>query len=91
MGAKVVNASLGGPGLLPQAQLDAVNASPNTLFVVAAGNDGNNNDVSPRYPCNLPAANVVCVAATDRNDALAELLELRRDELSTSPLRARTS
>ena len=46
------------------------------LFVVAAGNDGTNNDTMPHYPCNYGAApdnlaNVICVAATDQNDALA--------------------
>ncbi len=69
-GAKVVNASLGGPGT-GQVYLDVVNGAPNTLFVFAAGNEGNNNDVSASYPCNVPAENVVCVAATDQNDALA--------------------
>jgi serine protease len=43
----------------------------NTLFVFAAGNDGANNDAVPRYPCNYRAPNVLCVAATDRNDQLA--------------------
>ena len=70
MGAKVANASFGSAGF-SQAQLDAINGAPGTLFVVAAGNEGNNNDVSPRYPCNYAAANVVCVAATDQNDGLA--------------------
>ena len=38
-GAKVVNASLGG-GPRSQAQSDAITNNPNTLFVIAAGNDG---------------------------------------------------
>jgi subtilisin family serine protease len=68
-GARVVNASLGGP--FSQTIADAVAASPGTLFVVAAGNSGSNNDVSPAYPCNLTASNLICVAATTRTDALA--------------------
>ena len=52
----------------------------NTLFVFAAGNDGADNDVVPQYPCNyhLPGAygpgapNVVCVAATNDLDELAD-------------------
>lgn len=76
-GASIVNASLGGTGY-SQAMRDAI-ASPacaNTLFVVAAGNDGVSDDVAPHYPCNFGAApddlpNVICVAATDRNDRLA--------------------
>lgn len=74
-GAKVGNASLAGPDFSLAVQ-DAVSSSPNTLFVVAAGNGdaqgvGQNNDISPVYPCNLPTPNLICVAATDQNDALA--------------------
>ena len=32
---------------------------------------GDDNDVSPLYPCNLDEPNVVCVAATDQDDKLA--------------------
>jgi subtilisin family serine protease len=74
-GAKVVNASLGGPGE-SQAISDAITGHPNTLFVVSAGNGGDDgigddNDVTPIYPCNYTAANLICVAATDNTDALA--------------------
>jgi subtilisin family serine protease len=76
-GADVVNASLGGTGY-SQAMRDAI-ASPscaNTLFVVAAGNDGASDDSWAHYPCNYGAGvddlpNVICVAATDQNDRLA--------------------
>ena len=66
--------SLGGSGT--STTLDnAIKASPSTLFAVAAGNDGVNNDTAPHRPCNpatLPdAANKICVAATDSTDALA--------------------
>src|SRR4051794_2491862 len=65
LGVPVVNASLGGPG---DAQIvtDAIAAHPNTLYVVAAGNDGA--DAADTYPCNAPAANLVCVGATDNRD-----------------------
>jgi subtilisin family serine protease len=74
-GAKVVNASLGGSSA-SRAELDAIRAAPGTLFVVAAGNGGSdgigdNNDSTPEFPCSYTADNVVCVAATDRNDSLA--------------------
>lgn len=46
-----------------------------TLFVVAAGNAGNNNDEIPVYPCStrdaavrMQPANLVCVGMTDRRD-----------------------
>ena len=69
--ARIVNASLGGSGSL-QPATDAIQQSPNTLFVVAAGNDGTDNDVAPKQPCNVPLPNVLCVAAIDANGALAD-------------------
>ncbi|HEX5714185.1 MAG TPA: S8 family serine peptidase, partial [Solirubrobacterales bacterium] len=82
-GARVANMSLGGTGALPQTEANALAANPHVLFVVSAGNDGEDNDEEPRYPCNIepqldasppvPGAidNVVCVAATDQADGLA--------------------
>ncbi len=70
LGVPIVNASLGGTGY-SQSMLDAIVAHPNTLYVVAAGNDSVNSDGSPRYPCVLPATNVLCVGATDQRDARA--------------------
>jgi subtilisin family serine protease len=70
MGIPVVNASLGGPGS-SQAERDTIASASGTLFVVAAGNDGTNDDATPKYPCSYDLANVLCVAATDANDALA--------------------
>jgi subtilisin family serine protease len=70
-GARVVNASLGGSSH-SRAERDAIAAAPNVLFVVAAGNDGADNDATPSYPCNYALANVVCVAATDQQDRLAD-------------------
>jgi subtilisin family serine protease len=69
-GARVVNASLGGPSS-SRAEHDAIAAAPSTLFVVAAGNDGADNDTTPEYPCDYDLANVVCVAASDHDDTLA--------------------
>jgi subtilisin family serine protease len=72
-GARVVNASLSGGGSSDPAEQAAIDAHPNTLYVVAAGNNNTDNDVAPRVPCNLPDANqnLVCVAATTQTDALA--------------------
>jgi subtilisin family serine protease len=72
MGVRIVNASLGSGGIT-QAERDAISTHPNTLYVVAAGNGGSdgigdNNDVTPSYPCALTMANVVCVGATDNRD-----------------------
>ena len=71
VGARVVNASLGGPGS-SRAEHDVLAGASNTLFVVAAGNDAADVDSRPTYPCAYDLPNVVCVAATDRNDRLAD-------------------
>ncbi len=41
------------------------------LFVAAAGNWGQNNDINNFYPANYGAANIIAVANTTSNDALA--------------------
>ena len=75
-GADVVNLSMGAPASAyddeeVQALSDVVAAYPETLFVVAAGNDGSDNDAEPVLPCNLANENLICVAASDANDELA--------------------
>ena len=75
-GARVVNASLGGPGATPLIA-DVVANNRNVLYVVAAGNGGSdgvgdNNDASPTYPCNITSTNLICVAATDQFDQLTD-------------------
>ena len=70
MGADVVNASLSGPGS-SFSRSSAVASAPDTLFVVAAGNDSEDNDSTPQTPCNIAAANLICVAASNRTDGLA--------------------
>jgi subtilisin family serine protease len=69
-GAKVVNGSFGGPDQ-SDVILDAVNRCPGALFVFAAGNDANDNDAFPAYPCSDFADNILCVAATAPNDTRA--------------------
>jgi subtilisin family serine protease len=63
-GAKVVNASLTSefPSL---AIVNAIAAAPDTLFAVAAGNNGTNNETAAKYPCNVPLTNILCVASTN--------------------------
>jgi subtilisin family serine protease len=77
-GIRIINASLGGPGLsyaLRDAIVDAGQAG--TILVAAAGNGnadkpgdgvGDNNDVNPVYPASFALDNVISVAATDQND-----------------------
>ena len=74
-GARVVNLSLGGE-TPSRAERDAIAAAPGVLFVAAAGNGGSDglgddNDGGGEYPCGYDLANVLCVAASDRDDRLA--------------------
>lgn len=73
LGARITNNSWGGGGF-SQALLDAIleSGEAGSLFVAAAGNDGGNTDLGPQYPSAYEAPNIISVAATDRNDALAE-------------------
>ena len=76
MGAKVANASLGAFGTTSATLDAAIAGAPNTLFVIAAGNNANNNDTIPVTPC-VPAStpdqpNKICVAATDSKDVRAD-------------------
>jgi subtilisin family serine protease len=75
-GATVINLSLGGPagaGGADQALSDAINHAGlrGAVVVSAAGNDSNDNDVSPSTPCVLdpPTHNNICVAAVTRTGA----------------------
>ena len=71
MGADLTNNSWGG-GSFSQTLLDTINEAGNQgqLFVAAAGNDGTNVDVTPDYPGSYSAANIINVAASNRNDTL---------------------
>lgn len=70
--AKIINMSLGGT-TFDQLYSDAITAArtAGVLVVVAAGNDGVNNETTPHYPCNFTQANLICVAALDQNYDLA--------------------
>jgi subtilisin family serine protease len=79
MGARAANMSLGGT-TFNAPERDAIAANPQTLFVISAGNDSADNEFEPHYPCDYdPLAegksavdNVICVAATDQADQLAD-------------------
>jgi len=68
-GARITSNSWGG-GPFNQALKDAFASSP-ALHIIAAGNDSNNNDARPTYPATYDMDNIVSVAASDRNEALA--------------------
>lgn len=46
-------------------------SSPNTLFVIASGNDGEDNDQSPAFPANVRAENSIAVGASQGYAKLA--------------------
>jgi subtilisin family serine protease/DNA-binding beta-propeller fold protein YncE len=72
MGARVLNNSWGG-GALSLAMKDTIDAAGagGAMFVVSAGNDGNDFADAPQYPAAYVLPNVIAVAATDANDDLA--------------------
>ncbi|MDX9913042.1 MAG: S8 family serine peptidase [Candidatus Moranbacteria bacterium] len=68
-GAKVINASFIGTNLsLSEKNLIE---SFNGIFVAAAGNNSNDNDTNPRYPCSYTSTNIICVASSSQNDTLS--------------------
>jgi subtilisin family serine protease len=79
-GAKIVNMSLGGASP-SQPEYDTLRAAENTLFVVAAGNDGANVDTTDSYPCAYDLPNVICVAATGGHDELASFSNYGADSV----------
>jgi subtilisin family serine protease len=68
-GAHIINSSWGGSNY-SQALKDAIAASP-AIVICAAGNEKSSNDSVPMYPASYDAANIIAVAATDRQDKLA--------------------
>lgn len=71
--AEIINMSFGEGGgydFLLAAAIDDFSG----LVVASAGNDSSNNEVDLIYPCNFSASlsNVICVAATDQDDNLAD-------------------
>ena len=69
---RVTNNSYGG-GSYSQAEFDGIQAMGNSgiLFVAAAGNDAQDNNVVPSFPASYNLPNVISVAATDRFDNLS--------------------
>jgi subtilisin family serine protease len=70
-GVKVTNNSYGGYGDNP-ALYEAILAAQNAgqLFVAAAGNDTNNNDIMPIYPASYALNSIISVLATNSRDQL---------------------
>jgi thermitase len=71
-GANVINMSFGGHGF-DQAFSDAISRARDShvLIITAAGNEHQDIDLTPLYPCSFPQDNLVCVAALDQAYELA--------------------
>lgn len=70
-GVPVFNGSFGAYAY-SQAMKNAIGAAPNVLFVFSAGNESVDADVTPEYPCAYTSPNIICVAASEYHDVLAE-------------------
>jgi len=64
-----LSASFGSQGA-SQAEMDAIQAAGKAgiIFVCAAGNNAENNDISPFFPADYPLDNIICVGASDNRD-----------------------
>ena len=72
MGADITNNSWIGDPYTPALQTAISRAeAAGSLYVVCAGNNSNDNDSNPEYPASYLGSNVISVAATNHNDALA--------------------
>jgi len=81
-GAKVINASWGGPAFsetLYEAVMRA--ADRGVMVVAAAGNEGVNADSSPDYPAAFELPNVISVAASDSRDSLVDFSNYGRESV----------
>ena len=72
VGIAAVNESFGGGGSssMEMAAMQAA-GSAGIIFCVAAGNNGSDIDTAPYYPASYHLTNMIVVAATDQDDALA--------------------
>ncbi|PGA88676.1 S8 family peptidase [Bacillus toyonensis] len=68
-GVKITNNSWGGGGF-SQALYDAIQQS-NSLFIAAAGNNGNNTDQTPMYPAAYNLSNILSVASITNKGSLS--------------------
>lgn len=70
-GAQIVNASWGSYGGYQGDVLERAIMDSGMLFIAAAGNEANNNDLTPSYPASYSSSNILSVAAIDNRGRLA--------------------
>ena len=66
----ILNNSYGGPEY--SKLFEEAISGYNGLFVAAAGNEGSDNDIWPRYPASYDLPNIISVASTNEWDELSE-------------------
>lgn len=68
-----INCSWGGETSIPSSLSDSIKRASDSgiVVVMAAGNNADNLDVTPRYPGSLNYANTITVAATNSDNSLA--------------------
>lgn len=72
MGADVINASFGSYSYSETMYVAIAYANyRGVLFVAAAGNETNDNDLNPVYPASYDLPNIISVAASDQDDQFA--------------------
>ncbi len=58
-----------------------IDLAPDQLFVCAAGNEGENTDITPFYPSCYANLNIISVAATDSNDNICSFSNYGTDSV----------
>ena len=69
-GAQIINLSLGGGDRDDLLQSTIESYEDDILFVIAAGNDSEDNDTTPTYPASYDSDNILSVAATNEENTL---------------------
>jgi hypothetical protein len=85
MGAHIVNVSLGSKET-SRSEAQAINRLQNAgiLVVVAAGNEGSDEDLHPTYPGSYDNGNVLSVAAHNRRDGLSSFSNYGRNRVDVA-------
>ena len=80
MGFDIINSSFGGSGK-SQNIMNSIQSNQDALFVCAAGNETNDNDIQKTYPASYDLPNVLSVASTDNNDSLSSFSNYGKTEV----------
>lgn len=87
--AKVINISLGDRGLDSDELKDVIRKNNDVLFVIAAGNSGNDMNIphNKTYPCAYKFPNTLCIGSLDTKGKIAEYSNYGSDvDLYVKPL-----